>query len=146
LRLLDKSGSEVVAAASLRRDDAPRLTTLYRGLYLEKHSSLNQQFTERYFSLLLAEGLMNVRALRKHGRIDAFVASYHRPGLTTGAIAGYDIRVPQMAGLYRQMIALLIKEAQSRGDLLNLSGGSRSFKVLRGAVPCVEYDAVYLDH
>lgn len=146
LRLLARSGYEVVAAASLRPDDVPRLTALYRGLYLEKHSSLNQQFTERYFSLLLVEGLMNVRALRKDGRIDAFAASYRRPGLTTGAIIGYDIRFPQIAGLYRQTIALLIQEAQSRGDLLNLSGGSRSFKVLRGAVPCVEYDAVYLDH
>ena len=144
--LLDKSGYAVLTAASMTHDDIARLAFLYRGLYLEKHSRLNQAFTERFFTILIDARILEFAALRRDGRIDAFTAFYHRPGLVTGALLGYDTSLPASAGLYRQAVALLIRAATERAAMLNLSGGARSFKVFRGAVACVEYDAVYLRH
>jgi len=146
LALLEKSGYRVVTTASITQKDVPRLTALYHALYLQKHSRLNQQFTEQFFALLIDAGILEFVALQRGDRIDGFVAYYHRPGLVTGALLGYDLTLPPATGLYRQSVALLIREARARSAMLNLSGGARSFKVFRGAVATVEYDAVYLDH
>jgi len=146
LRLLATSGYTLIDAAAITDADIPRLNELYYGLYIRKHSPLNQQFTNRFFELVIKERLMEFLALRKNGRVDAFVGFYRRPGLVVGSIIGYDTTQPASAGLFRQAMILMVRSASARGDLLNMSGGARSFKTLRGAKACLEYDAVYLSH
>jgi hypothetical protein len=144
--ILARSGYEVVGADQLSEADAPRLSALYRPLYLQKHSPLNPRFTERFFALLISTRLLSLRAMRRAGRIDAFIAYYRAGDVTTGAALGYDLDQPQSAALYRQATAMLIDAAAERGDRLNCSAGAGSFKLFRGARALPEYDAVYDRH
>ncbi len=145
-RLLTRSAYHPVGSDEFSDADVARATDLYRGLYLQKHSRLNPQFNERFFSLTLKANILSFRALKKNGQIDSFVAYYSQGGVLTGAAVGYDLGLPIKLGLYRQAIGMLIAEARDRGQLLNLSAGAGSFKLLRGASPCVEFDAVYDRH
>jgi len=146
LRLLETSPYTVVGNERLRASDFPRLETLFRGLYLDKHSYLNPQFSRRFFEFMWRHDQLTYRALRKDGQIDGFVCFWVRGNLLTSAAMGYDVTTPRRLGLYRQVIALLIKEAQERKALLNMSAGAGRFKELRGAIPYAEYDAVYMRH
>ena len=103
---------------------------------------MNPQFNERFFALTLKARILDFIALKKEGRVDSFVAYYSQGGVLTGAAVGYDLELPIRLGLYRLAIGMLIAEARDRGQLLNLSAGVGSFKVFRGASPCVEFDAV----
>jgi hypothetical protein len=64
----------------------------------------------------------------------------------TAFVMGYDIEMPQELGLYRQAFVLFLNEARRRRQIVNLSAGAGSFKAFRGAVPHIEYDAVYDRH
>src|SRR5262249_58873840 len=64
----------------------------------------------------------------------------------TGAVLGYAQELSQKLGLYRLAVAMLIAEATARHLQLNLSGGVGQFKMLRGAIPVEEFDAVYDHH
>src|SRR5262249_14803346 len=125
---------------------ADRLAELYRGLYLEKHSRLNPQLNERFFALTVTERVLTYRALMWNGRIDGFVAFHEGDDAMTGAVLGYDRRLPIEAGLYRMLVALLMVEGAKRKVLINLSAGADRFKVLRGGMPVEEYDAVFDRH
>jgi hypothetical protein len=141
-RLLSHSGYDAVGPNELTDSDIARLTTLYRSLYLKKHSRLNPQFNERFFSLTVKANILSFIALKKNGRVDSFVAYHSQGGILTGAVLGYDLELPIKLGLYRLAFATFITEARRRGQLLNMSAGAGSFKVFRGASPCVEFDAV----
>jgi|SRR5581483_6954738 hypothetical protein len=144
--LLKSSTYEIVESSEFNEGDIARITQLYRDLYLKKHSFLNPQFNERFFSLTHKENIFIFKALKKNARIDAFVSYYSNGGVMTGALVGYDIDLPLELGLYRQTFAILMTEAMNRGQLLNLSGGAGLFKIFRGALSCIEYDAVYDYH
>jgi len=146
MRLLETSPYTIVGKEQLQVSDMARLESLYRGLYLDKHSHLNPQFNRRFFGMLWRDDQMTYRALRKDGQIDGFVCFWVRDNLLTSVVAGYDVTMPRELGLYRQVIALVIKEAQKQKVLLHLSAGVSRFKELRGAVPYPEYDAVYMRH
>ena len=146
LQLLRRTPYDIVAAEEVVDSEIPRLTELYRLLYLDKYCYLNPQLNTNFFSLTMRRNILVYRIWRKNDRIDAFVNYYISDGVVTGAFIGYDINLPQKLGLYRQVVAILISEAQRRGLLLNLSAGVGAFKILRGAFPVVEYDAVYDRH
>jgi len=146
LRLLKTGPYEIVGNDQLQPSDMPRLETLYRGLYLEKHSYLNPQFSRHFFEFMWRHDLLVFRALRGDGRIDGFICFFIRDNLMIGVAIGYDLTLPRELGLYRRVMALLVEEAQRRRVWLHLSAGAGRFKELRGAVPCPEYDAVYLRH
>lgn len=146
LRLLAHSRHEVIGGERIGETDLPRLAQLYRSLYLDKHSPLNPGLTEAFFALTLSDAMFEYRALKRAGQIDGFVVFCESAGVLTGVYIGHDRSLPLELGLYRQLIAILIAEARDRGVLLNLSGGAGEFKQLRGAVPVVEYDAVYDRH
>lgn len=146
LRLLRTSPYAIIGNAQLDASDMDRLEQLYRSLYLDKHSLLNPQYTRRFFELLWRENLATFRALKRDGRIDGFICFWVQDNLLVGVCIGYDVAMPREAGLYRQLIALLITEAGVRGVVLHLSAGVGHFKALRGALPFAEYDAVYVRH
>ncbi len=123
-----------------------RMAALYRDLYLGKHSALNPQYNADFFALTLKDRFMTYRAFVEDGRIDAFVSYFIKDGVMTASLLGYDRNRPRRLGLYRLAFALLIEEAAKRKVLLNLSAGAGDFKMLRGAVPVQECDAVYDRH
>ncbi|HLI79888.1 MAG TPA: hypothetical protein VKV03_07890 [Candidatus Binataceae bacterium] len=125
---------------------APRMAELYRELYLRKHSPLNPQYNREFFSMILEARFMNHRAFIKDGRVDAFFSYLLEDGVMTASLIAYDLAVPQKLALYRMGFALAIAEAAKRQMLLNLSAGAGEFKMLRGALPVQEYDAIYDRH
>jgi hypothetical protein len=146
LRILESSPYSVVDCHSTLARHAVRMAELYRGLYLSKHSGLNPQLNADYFRLTLGENIFTYRGLERDGRIDGFLSYFVQDDRMTGACLGYELSVPRDAGIYRMLIAIAISEAIQRGLQLNLSGGAGHFKMLRGAVPVDEYDAVYDRH
>lgn len=146
LKKLKKTTYTIASNKQIRQSEMPRLTELYRFLYLDKHSYLNPQLNDNYFSLTVSHNTLMYKALKRNDRIDAFISYYIRDGVLTGAFAGYDPNLPPKLGLYRMCMAMLISEARNQGLLLNLSAGVKDFKVLRGAFPVVEYEAIYCRH
>jgi len=146
LRLLRKTPYELIGGEHVTEGDVPRLAELYRLLYLEKYNPLNPQFNERFFRLLVLGGVAELTALRRDGRIDAFAMVCQKEGVLTPPAIGYDTGLPRRLGLYRMAVMTLIRDALTRGAVLNLSAGVGRFKMLRGAVPTVECDAVYDRH
>lgn len=147
LALLRRSPYRVVRGRTAIAPHVPRLVTLYRELYLVKHSPLNPALTERFFSLTLGEGVLDYHALvGAGGDVDAFFASFDAGDVLFAPLLGYDQRMPRDAGLYRTVVAAIMVHAREHGRRLNLSGGAERFKLLRGAMPVEEYDAVYDRH
>ncbi|CAG7641982.1 hypothetical protein PAESOLCIP111_04290 [Paenibacillus solanacearum] len=146
--LLASKQYEVLDHEELHPGDVPRLTELYRLLYLEKYSYDNPQFTEAFFELALKERLLHFRALRSKatGRIDAVLGYFCRNGIMTTPVFGYDTSLPQETGLYRMLSAVLMDTARRNGHLLHESSGAAQFKRNRGAIADIEYSAVYDAH
>lgn len=145
LALLDRTSYEVMGGPALE-PHVERLAHLYRDLYLVKHSSLNPQFNARFFSLTLEKETFVYRALRRGGTIDAFAAWFVQDGVMTGAVLGYDREQPRKIKLLPLLFAIMIREAIEKRLLLNLSAGVGPFKMLRGARPAEEFDAVFDRH
>jgi hypothetical protein len=146
LKLLKDSPYCVIDCHKALEKQIVRMAELYRGLYLSKYSRLNPQLTSDFFRLTLKENIFAYLALEKGGRIDGFITYFVQDDrITTGAL-GYDRGLPQRVGLYRMLTAAAVSEAARRNLNLNLSGGAGHFKLLRGAVPIKEYDAVYDRH
>jgi hypothetical protein len=145
-RLLAQTPYRIVEDPDVLLQHAARLAALYRGLYLHKHSWLNPQLNERFIAVTLKERILTYRALVRDGRIDGFIAFYPDNNILTGTVLGYDLGIPAKIGLYRMLFALLMAVGVERRMLVHLSAGADRFKVLRGAVPVEEYDAVYDRH
>jgi len=145
-RLLARSPYAVLSDDRALLPHTGRMAALYRDLYLDKYTRLNPQLNERFFSLTIGERFLNYRALEKDGRVDGFISYLVQDGVMTSAVLGYDQGLPRKLGLYRQLYAILIREAAEQQLVLHLSGGAARFKELRGAVPEEEYDAVYDRH
>jgi len=141
-----KQGYEKIGPERMTEADVTRIAELYRMLYLEKYSYHNPQFTERYLTLALREGALELYGFRRRGRLDAVLGFYVREGAMTTPLFGYDTSLPQETGLYRMLSALLIELARERGLLLHESSGAARFKRNRGAVAEMEYSAVHVDH
>lgn len=146
LALLQDRRYTVVDNRGISDSDIPRLTELFRSLYLDKHSYLNPQLNEKFFNLTVRRNILTYRALKQGDTVDAFICYYVNGKVLNGAFTGYDRSKPQSFGLYRRAIGIVISEAWKRNLLLHLSSGAGFFKVSRGALPVVEYDAVYDRH
>ena len=146
LRLLRRSAYEMIDAPDVLNAHADRMRDLYQSLYLRKYSRWNPRLSAEFFRLTLRTNALRYQALVRDGRVDAFVGFFLQEKLMTAAVMGYDQTIGREAGLYRAALALLIAEAGRRGVLLNLGGGVGQFKMLRGAVPVEEFDAVCDEH
>ena len=148
VKLLRTSAYELLGPEALTPADLPRLKQLYDQLYLEKYSLHNPQFTVRYLETALAEGTLELRALRHQetGVIDGVAGFFVRNGALTTPLFGYDIHLPQAVGLYRMLTAVTYLEAQARGLLLNQSSGAAGFKRSRGGRGNIEASMVFDRH
>ncbi|MBR7784459.1 hypothetical protein KDM89_20195, partial [Undibacterium sp. LFS511W] len=61
-------------------------------------------------------------------------------------LIGYDTQLPKELGIYRRLMALLLKLAKDKQMKLHYSSGAAQFKLARGGLPALEYTAVYSQH
>ncbi|MGC5326040.1 GNAT family N-acetyltransferase [Brevibacillus sp. SYSU BS000544] len=145
-KILAHTPYQVVEHGEILADDMQRILDNYNALYLEKYSPNNPQFTDEFFHLAHKERLLQMKLLKKDGHVDAILGYFHRDGVMTTPLFGYDTRLPKEWGLYRMISLLLLYDARKYGYLLHASSGAAEFKKSRGALESFEYNAVYLNH
>lgn len=138
---------KLVGPDDLSEADAPRITELYRLLYLDKHSPHNPAYNETFVRQALRERWLDFRGLRHvSGRLDAICGNFQMDGVATTPFFGHDTKQPPSLGLYRLLVARLLEETAMAGRVLNYSSGAGPFKRHRGAIPVIEYNAIFTRH
>lgn len=143
---LESSQYEIVSHETLSLEAVEKMTELYRIVYVEKHSSVNPQLNENFIRLALESQVLQLKALRKEGRIDAVVGFFVRHGVMTSPLFGYNTSLSASSGLYRLASTMLTQEARDRKVLYHLSSGAATYKKIRKAESHLEYTAVYHRH
>lgn len=128
-----------------------RLRSLYRGLYIRKHSSLNPDYNTRWFSEVATQPALNTRVLERDGAIDAFgcilILKQAHSVAMIASVGGYAASPqPRKPSLYELLQGLMVKAAIDARAQLNLSSGADAFKRLRGARPAPEYEGIRISH
>lgn len=147
-RLLDHSEVEVLRHEALQIQDIAVLQQLYRQLFIDKHSYLNPDFSAAFFELCLETQFLEMHTLRWQGRLVGVLGIYTHPehGWLTTPLIGYDTSLPKELGLYRRLMALLLKTAKDKKLKLHYSSGASQFKRARGGTPQLEFTAIYNRH
>ena len=146
-RLLRKTDLEQVLPEQHSSEDFKAIEACYNKLYIEKHSTFNPQYNADYFEFLHQNRLIEFFSFRdKDKKIVASIGLFTQQNTITAPIAGYDTDQPKSLGLYRLLIAQLLKTTHERDQVLNLSSGASDFKMQRGGQAVIEYTAFYVDH
>ena len=147
LKLLDATPLTFVPHDGFTDADFAQAEQLYAQLYLDKYSALNPRYTAAFLRAWHAAGLLECAGFRDaHGVLRAVVGVFGQGPLLTAPIVGYDTTWPQQAGLYRLLMAHVLRLTITRDAELNLSAGAAHFKRLRGGLPAIEMSAVYCRH
>lgn len=147
LHALDKTPLTFVPHDAFTDADFAQAERLYAQLYLDKYSALNPRYTAAFLRAWHAAGLLDCAGFRDaQGVLRAVVGVFGQGPLLTAPIVGYDTTWPQSAGLYRLLMAHVLRMTITRDAELNLSAGAAHFKRLRGGVPAIEMSAVYCHH
>lgn len=146
-RLLRRTPLELVPNTAFEPRDHARSAALYRMLYLEKYTPLNPHYTAEFIAEMQRRGLIELEGFRDaKGELVAFGGRFQIGHTLTQPLLGYDTDRPQAEGLYRLITALAQRTAVERKLLFNMSAGAAGFKRHRGAVPAIEYSAIYAGH
>lgn len=147
LKLLDRTSFTGKPCAQFQPQDFARAETLYRYLYLDKYSHLNPHYTAAFMQRWHAAGLLDCWGLcDADGILQAVVATFRQGDTISAPIVGYNTALPRSLGLYRMLMAQVFSVARRDGLRINLSAGAPGFKRLRGAIPALEYSAVFSRH
>ena len=145
--LLRKSNYEIVFHDELDERDDSRIAELYRQLYIQKYSKWNPVYTESMVRLWRETKLLEFFGLRDPaGRLNGIVGLFQVGDIVSAPVVGYEMQEPQSAGLYRMLMAIVLRMARERQLRLNLSSGAADFKRVRGGEPHIEYSAVCVKH
>lgn len=147
LKLLRESEYRTVYSDEISEAELEKITSLYRSIYLDRHSTLNPQLNHNFMKLALRNQVLSLKALKgQNGEIDVVVGYFHRNGTLTCPLLGYDIKQPQSNGLYRLASTILTLEAKKQQKLFHLSSGAAFYKKIRKAEGHIEYTGVYNRH
>ena len=147
-KLLASKNLQIVEPNNLTRNDLTELRTLFRQLFIDKHSHLNPDFTPAFFELCLENNFLDLYAIRYLGRLVGVIGIYHNTETNwiTTPLIGYDTNLPSSLGIYRCLMALLLRQAKQRNAQLHYSSGAKKFKQTRGGQEHLEYTAIYTKH
>ena len=123
-----------------------KVKKFYDDLYLNKYSTINPQFTHAFFEDSINDKWLRYFFLEKEDKIHACVGYYHRNGIMTTPIIGYDFNLPQKVGLYRLISLQITQEGIKNSLIVHCSSGASTFKKVRGAQASLEYNLVYTKH
>ena len=147
VRACEAAGILLQPRVTLSEAEAETVAGLYRSLYCAKHSTLNPDYTARFFRDAVASGFMQVRVASLGERLVGFVTTSEQDGLLIVRYVGYDGTLDRgRHPVYRGLISTEILEAAHRGMDLFLSTGVSEFKMNRGSVESMEYLAVHDAH
>lgn len=146
LKIMKSTQYEIIENDQIQKEDYGRILDLYKNLYITKYTQYSPQLNLNFIELAVRNKILNVKALKKNGKIDAVMGYFARNGVATSPIFGYDTSLPQDLGLYRIISTLLTLEAKDRGLMVNQSAGASNYKKLRRAESDIEYTAVYSRH
>ncbi len=142
LSRLKKSSLKAIWRPNLTPLELSRMELLYRRLYLEKHSFLNPQYTQKFFED--AVSILGMRCLclmDANDQILAFSLVSQTNNRVTVPALGYDTDAKDQ-GLYRHLFAGLYQALSPSACWLNYSSGAGDFKRKRGGQPALEYTLV----
>lgn len=147
-KLLRNTLYEQLAPQDHTEEDFVEIHRCFNQLFIEKHSQYNPQFSAEYLYQMHQQGLMQFYSFRdpQEQRIVASIALFTQEEIITTPIVGYDTSLPKELGLYRLLMAKLLKITYESGKLMNLSSGAGSFKRARGGEATIEYTAFYIEH
>jgi hypothetical protein len=146
MKLFQRSGVEVIGNRDVTPEDMGRLVGFYNALYLNKYTYNNPQYNHRFFELMDREQICTYRIIRKGGQILGFAASFSLGTITSVPFVGHDLDAPKEMGLFRILMAIVLRDAKKSGMTLHWSSGVAEFKRRRGAAPGLEYYAIYHKH
>lgn len=146
-RLLRKTTLTKVLPHQHQGDDFAHMADCFHQLFIEKHSTYNPNFSAQYFEFLHHSHLVEFYSFRNpEGRIIGTIGLFTQQDIITTPIVGYDLKQPKALGLYRLLMATLLKITYERHQTMNLSSGAGEFKRRRGGQPVIEYTALYVAH
>jgi hypothetical protein len=147
LQLLRTTPLVAVGHDEFTDTDFVRSEKLYAQLYIDKYSHLNPRYTAQFLNAWHQTGLLEFAGFRDHtGELCAVIGMFGQGSLLSAPIVGYDTARPQSTGLYRLLMARVLRTTIERDAELNLSAGAAHFKRLRGGEPAIEFSAVFSRH
>jgi len=139
LALLARSNLSIVADADFTAQDLERALRLYQIIYRHRHSLRNPDYSIEFLQWARCRGLIELLGLRSStGQICAFAARHNQGSTTSVPMLGYDLEADRRDGLYRQLVAVLVREAGVRQQKFDFSSGAGDFKRKRGFEPRLE--------
>ena len=139
LALLARSDLSIVADADFTAQDLARALRLYQIIYRHRHSLRNPDYSIEFLQWARCRGLIELLGLRSStGQICAFAARHNQGSTTSVPMLGYDLEADRRDGLYRQLVAVLVREAGVRQQKFDFSSGAGDFKRKRGFEPRLE--------
>jgi hypothetical protein len=128
-----------VPDAEFTPQDLERALDLYQIIYRQRHSLRNPDYSIEFLQWAQRRGLIELLGLRSStGQLCAFAARHNQGTTTSVPMLGYDLEADRRDGLYRQLVALLIREAGVRRQTFDFSSGAGDFKRKRGFEPRLE--------
>ena len=156
---LSLSSSNIVDVTQHEKNILDRIVDLYTMLYLQKYSKINPQFTSVYVLNSVFNKTLTIKLLvngpqkkdndsisiipKDTTKIHGVIGVWKRGGILTTPLLGYDMELPQKAGIYRLLSLEIMKTGRESNLLVNASGGVGDFKRKRGAQTFVEFNGVY---
>lgn len=129
---------------TMRPEDIRAIKSCYEELYISKYSTLNPQFTDKFFINGIGRKLFNFLVWDDGNEIKAVLGYFKRNGVMTTPIFGFRTNAPKDKGYYRIISSKLMIESEKEQLILNQSSGAAEFKRLRGAEAEIEY-SYYFD-
>lgn len=145
-KLLRESSFEVLHNSEIPLQEAAQIADLYRSVYVDRYSKLNPQYNANFIKLVLENQILELKALKKDGRIYAVAGYVCRNGVMNSPFLGHDTSMSQEHKLYHLISATLIMEAKKLKMVYHLSSGATAYKKIRRAESNIEYMAVYHRH